>query len=666
MSRISAARAGPLLGLGLFVLVVTLCFNGGAYYAGTTGVAAAVVALGLCARTALVRRPFAGFGWTAAVAGIAFGGLAALTLVSSAWSDAPARATVEYDRVLLYVLVLLGFASARRTPARLRWLVYGLAAAAAVVCLAGLVTRVAPDVWPIADNLFDGRLSYPLTYWNALGLLAAIGCVLSTHLAASEREPAAVRVAGSAVLPLLAAALVLTFSRSGIAVALGGVIAYLVVARPRGAVGALIALVPAVGYAVQAALGAELLAGPDPTTAAATEQGHELGLVLLACAGAAALLRLATLLLDPLVVRTLEPAGRRRSARAAGVLVVLACLGGAVAAGTVGAIDERVQSFVDNDPVEREDAPLRNRLTEAGGEFRILFWARSIDQLEAHPLRGSGAGTFQLVWQQTRPRGTQAVEVIAVVDGHSLYAELAGELGWPGLVLLAVGLVAILGGFASLARGPDRAVGAALLAAALAWLVHAGFDWDWEVPGVTAWLFAAGGLALARPASATPDGDRGSGPRWPVRTVVALACAGLAILPAQVALSQRHLDRSAAAFRAGDCAEAIAAARSTTAALGSRPEPRQIAAVCEIRAGNGAAAVRQIVSARRRDPRNWALHYTEALIRATAGLDPRAAIRQARRLNPGDPFTIEADEALSTDRPSAWRRRGPRLPLPER
>lgn len=663
--RTHRSLAGPLAGLALFALVVALGFSGGGYYAGTTGTCAAAIALVLCARTALVRRPFAGFGRATAVAGVALGLLALLSLASLAWSDAPARAVTEYDRTLLYVLVLLGFGSLQRSPARLRWLVYGLTAAAAVVCLAGLVTRLAPDVWPVERNILNERLSFPLTYWNALGLIAAVGCILGIHLAASEREPVGVRLAGCVVVPVLATALVLTFSRAGIAVALGGMATYLVVARPRGALGAAIALVPSVGYAVTATLDAERLAQPDPTTAAAVEQGHELALVLAACVGGAALLRLVTLPLDGAVTRLLEPVGRRRLARVAGGVLALACVAGALAAGVVGEVDRRVEGFADDDPVDFADTSVRDRLTRSGGEYRTLFWEHSLDQLAAHPLTGSGAGTFHLTWQQARPPGTDRRRVISVVEGHSLYAELAGELGWPGLLLLTVGLLAIVVRFAWLARGPDRAVGAALLGAGLAWLVHAGFDWDWETPGVTAWLFAAGGLALARPVGA-PDRRRGAGPRAPVRAVVALTCAGLAVLPAQMAWSQRHLDRSSRAFRAGDCAKALPAAREATAALALRPEPRRIAAICAIRAGDEAQALRQIAGARRRDPKNWTLHYTEALIRATAGKDPRAAMRRARRLNPGDPFTIEGTAALASNRRATWRRRGPKLPLPER
>jgi Flp pilus assembly protein TadD len=106
-------------------------------------------------------------------------------------------------------------------------------------------------------------------------------------------------------------------------------------------------------------------------------------------------------------------------------------------------------------------------------------------------------------------------------------------------------------------------------------------------------------------------------------------------------------------------------ARRATAALGLRPEPLRIAAICEIRAGRGDAAIRLITRARQRDPGDWSFHYTESIIRATAGVDPRPALKRARAVNPNDPFVVNAKRRLSTGSRAAWLRRGPRLPLAE-
>ena len=56
---------------------------------------------------------------------------------------------------------------------------------------------------------------------------------------------------------------------------------------------------------------------------------------------------------------------------------------------------------------------------------------------------------------------------------------------------------------AARARGPDRPIYAALFAVLLAWAIHAGMDWDWEMPVVTLVFFLLGGFALANTAGGT-------------------------------------------------------------------------------------------------------------------------------------------------------------------
>src|SRR6185437_10814954 len=104
-----------------------------------------------------------------------------------------------------YLLVLLLFGTVRASPANIRWLIRGLALGASIVCVAGLMTRLMPNVWPTAPDVSNQRLSFPVTYWNTLGLLAALGIVLCFHLACSLSEKPFVRVLAAGVLPLLAA-----------------------------------------------------------------------------------------------------------------------------------------------------------------------------------------------------------------------------------------------------------------------------------------------------------------------------------------------------------------------------------------------------------------------------------------------------------------------------
>ena len=177
-------------------LTIYLSFNGGGFFPNTQAFAALVLAAALGLRIAFAEEPFAGF---SKPLGVAVGGLALYalwTLMSAAWSDSTARALLEFNRALLYLLALVLFGSLPRTASNFRWMVRGLALGIVVVCVCGLVTRVLPDVWPISGTLADNRLSYPLTYWNAMGLLASVGAILCFHLACSRSEPALARVLG--------------------------------------------------------------------------------------------------------------------------------------------------------------------------------------------------------------------------------------------------------------------------------------------------------------------------------------------------------------------------------------------------------------------------------------------------------------------------------------
>lgn len=150
-----------------------------------------------------------------------------------------------------------------------------------------------------------------------------------------------------------------------------------------------------------------------------------------------------------------------------------------------------------------------------------------------------GAGTYALLWDQERQREFQ------VEDAHTLYLEMLGELGVVGLLLILVVVGVVLIGLLLRVRGPSRGVAAGLLGAALTWVLHAGIDWDWEMPAVTVWFFAIGGLAVARRVTGGgEDGDdprpartSAQGPPRLVRLLAALGCLLLAVVPARIALS---------------------------------------------------------------------------------------------------------------------------------
>jgi O-antigen ligase len=114
---------------------------------------------------------------------------------------------------------------------------------------------------------------------------------------------------------------------------------------------------------------------------------------------------------------------------------------------------------------------------------RPAFWRVAVSDASSHPLLGSGAGSFDDYWLRHRAIGA------FVEDAHSLYLETAAELGLVGLTLLGCALLVPLAAAARRRLDPLVSIAAA---AYVTFLVHAGLDWDWEMPATT-----LAGLALA-------------------------------------------------------------------------------------------------------------------------------------------------------------------------
>jgi O-antigen ligase len=644
-------------------LTIYLAFHGGGFFAGEPAQLAVVFSLLLVLRVTLADEPAAGFRWPLFLAAACLSLLSSWALLSALWSGAPARAIVEFDRALAYALVLIFFGSFAARPERRRLALRGVAVGMWVVCGCAFVTRALPDVWPISPNVVNERLSYPLTYWNALGLMATLGLLMALHFACSEREPRAWRVAGAAVAPMLAATLVLTFSRGAIGLFVPAAVVYLVLARPRGALGGVAAFAPAVAIAALGAYGAEALAQDDPTTPAAVDEGSGLALAVVACAVGAGLLRALLLGLDARLERVQITQRTRRRAGLAVLSAVLALgVTGAVALDAAGFLERQYDRFVEGAPTQR-DAPTRARLSDPSSNNRLDHWKVAIDTFRAQPLTGTGAGTFGIEWVRERDPDAEPY----VEDAHSLYLEVLAELGLPGLLLVSGAVLAVLAATLARLKRRSRHLEAILFATGLTWAVHAGIDWDWEMPAVTLWFFALGGMTLARAAPAHETAPQPAGPAAPrrlTRLVAGVGLLALATTPALVALSQARLNDSVTALKAGNCGEAIDAALGSARALGVRPQPFMLLSLCDARLDRHEVAISTARRAVDLDEENWQTHYTLALALANAGRDPRSAARRTLRLNPYGRLPVDISERFDTDDPKEWRRRARTARLP--
>jgi hypothetical protein len=537
---------------------------------------------------------------------------------------------------------------------RIRWMLYGMAAGIAVVCAVALVARTMPDVIFDPALAEEDRLGYPLGYWNALGMLSGIGVLFCGHLACSLRDHWVVRALAAGAVPALTAVLYYTFSRGALWATGGALLVYLLIARPRGVVGAAIATAPPTAFVLAAINPTNDLTAPQWAVPEAVAAGHRAALAIGVACLAAAVMRGLLVPLDGILGRARLAARIRRPvlAGAAAALAVVA-LGGFAAADVPGLVTTKYEEFTaDEDGVPSYAGS--SRLLSAQNNGRREHWDVALAAFDRDRLHGTGAGTYGLNWAHDRK------DTVSVQDAHSFYIELLGELGWPGVVFGASVLLLILAGFACRARGPDRALFATLLAAGLAWSIHAAVDWDWEMAAVTLWLFAFGGAVLARAGR-----NNAPPPRWTIAARVAAAalCVALLILPARVAISQARIDRALDAVESGECATARAEARGALSATPTRALPYHILGFCLIQSGRPQASAAAMRSAVQRDPNNWELRYSYAIALALSGADPRAEIRRALRLNPNEQLTRDAVQRFTRTGRQAWQRAGNRSKL---
>jgi O-Antigen ligase len=665
----STTRAGELAITALMLLpgalIVFTGFNAGGYFPTSTAIVVIVLAQILLVRIVQAPRPFAGFAPSTLIALVALALYALLTLLSASWSHSNSRALIEFDRAWLYLLILLLYGTIRPSTQQLRWFLRGLVLGMGIVCIAGLISRVLPDFWHTAPDVANQRLSYPVTYWNTLGLLAALGIVLAFHLVCTLGERRLVRVLAAALVPLLAVTLFFTFSRGAIVAGAIGLAVYMLVARPNGLLSGALASVPGTVALLVVAYHANLLDTVDPTTPAAVSQGHRVALAAGICATACGALRLLlAIVLDPRLQRSAGwPRLSSRSRRGAGVGIAAALVLAGLALGLPHTVARDWNRFMSGAPTHGSAGDLRQRLSDPSNDGRTDLWRVALHDFTASPGHGQGAGTYQTSWDRQRPRFAY------VINAHSLYLQAMAELGLPGLLLLLALIGATLVGLGTRARGSRRSLYGVLLAAGVVWALHAGVDWDWEMPVVTLGFFAAAGLALSPRGRSRSSlrGDSGSslrdGPRsgWVpgrgARLTLGVLCLAGVVLPVLIIGSQRRLGEAEHALYASNCTAASSAALSSIGWLDVRPEPYEILGFCDVQRGlprQGVAAMRQAV---RLDPGSWETYYALAIAQAAAGIDPRRNAEKALQMNPFEPLTREAARELRVSGPTEWVRR---------
>ena len=560
---------------------------------------------------------------------VAIGCFAAWIGLSLLWTSSTSRTVLELERALAYLAMLFAVVVLVRRGAY-RSLLGGAWAAVVVVCTYALATRLFPERLGVFDPIAGYRLSEPLGYWNALGIFACLGAVLALGFSA-RADSVAVRCAAGASLLVLLPTVYFTFSRaSWIALGIGLASAILLDPRRLQLVTAALALAPAPALGVALAFRSDALTRLGVTVEDASREGHSLAGVLLALAFVNALIALGFSYAEGRFV--ISSRVRRAYAVALAVVALLAVVAAFVRFGSPPTIVKRIHDSI-LEPAPNTPEDLNRRLFNLSSRGRVTGWKFAWHDAEEDPVLGSGAGTFELYWLEHRPSRMK------IRDAHSLYLETLAELGPLGLAILSVALALPIAGAI---RARRRALVPAALGAYVAYLLHAGVDWDWEMVAVTMTALLCGTAALARSRS---DSEVPISRRWRFGLVglpLVLAAIGFVGVNGNGALADARDDANQRLWAASEEDAAKAEAWVPWSS-----DPWRYVGEAQLARGERTSAAHSFRIAIDKDPKDPDLW--QGLAFATTGRERREALTEALRLNPRDPDLVPLAKRLGID-----------------
>ncbi len=539
--------------------------------------------------------------------------LAAWEAVSIEWSILPSRSWDYANRGFVYLaFACLGVLLAG-VPRR--WVAAGLAGLLGVLFAVALAAKVFPSLYD--DYGRAARLRWPVAYWNELALLGAMAVPLALWLAGRERDRRA-RIAGALLLYAAVVVVVLTYSRTGVVLAVVAGAAWLVLDRERlEDIETLALAVPAGGVVAAIGLALPGIRADGEAGSVRSHDGRLFGLALVL--GALAVGAGAWFLLG----REVALARRRlvlRAAIAAVAVVVVAAGAAAVvhAGGPVDFVQARWAEFA-----HRQSSPTPGRLATTSSGNRWTWWQQAWDAFTRHPAGGTGAGSFRLTSNLRSDN-----PVLTTAEPHNVPLQFLSETGIVGFLLylgiVAAAVVALRG------RVRGRATTALTLVVLLG-VLHQVVDIDWDFVATQGPLFALAGFLVAEP-------GRVLAPRRLLpAAAVAVACLAALYSLFSPWLADRRLNVGWDRWFAGDFVGARLAAKQAHALNPLAVEPLWLWAQSE---SDDAAARTLYLRAAHREPQNPETWYELGYFEAEILGDWRPAYRHLDRswhLNPFGP-----------------------------
>jgi hypothetical protein len=632
-------------------------------------------------------------GWAVGLL-FAFAALTALTVV---WSVQPDDSFKDAGRMLAYCGVFAAaVALARAVPAHWPAVLGGIVLAASVVCVYALLTKVFPASLDAGDVY--ARLRAPYSYWNAIGLTAAMGAIGCMWLGARRTGHALLSALAYPAMGLMLLTLMLAYSRGAlVALVLGLALWFSIVPlRLRGAA-LLISGAVCAGGVIAWDFSRHALNSDNVALAQRTSAGHQLGVLIVAMLVLLSVIGLAfgfwTGRNAPSIVSRRRVGTMLLSLLA---VVVLACAGALAAShrGFTGTISHTLHSLTDPHAPVPSNGP--GRLT-AVGSVRARYWNEALKVYQAHPVLGAGAEGYATARLRYR------TETLDVRHAHGYIVQTLADLGLVGLgITLALLLVwmaaagrsthplnrrwsswSTLRGWLDRAGSggtpgwrrltsadgpaaaytPERVGMLSMLCLVVVFGIHSIADWTWYVPGnacvallCAGWLAGRGPLGAGAARSAPAGSPRAIEPGAGKASAAALGVPDVAAatgapgpshvgrtgLPELEGLRARLSPRALGAVR---ITVAVAALVGALLAAWVQWQPQRSAtasqqALTEL-ASNPHGALSTAQTAVSRDPLSAQALFTLSAVQQATGRPElaRATLQRAVRLQPSNPQT---------------------------
>jgi hypothetical protein len=637
--------------LALLATITAFGFLSGGYIFTRTAPVAFVFAGLVVAGVWLVRRPERPS--SAHVVGlVALAGLVVWTGLSVLWSVGPDLSWVSFDVAAFYLLVAVVCGVLPGGRAQLRVAAYGLAVVVTVLAAYALLGKIAPDL--VTNAHVFARLSGSIGYWNVLAAIIVMVVPIALEAASRPGLPPWGRGLVSSALVVLLFTFFFTFSRGGF-LALGVALLVYFVLAARRLSGVASFAVPAVLVAAVLYRERHLATLFSATTndALRAAQGHALARWVVA----AVLIAFVAQVLFAYEQRS-RPLSAR-DARVVGVAVLVVLVAAPLAFGAVylpehGGVAGWVRTHARDALGGTGPANSASRLTSLGTSGRLPWYREAIRGFRAHPLTGSGAGTFRFTnyLYRTQPW--------VVMHSHSQWLNILSELGLVGFVLFAVAVAGlVLAAFGRLRDrvDPERSLLAACQAAVVVFVMHMSIDWDWDMAVITVAFLLLAGVAAGyvrergRAAETPPTGGGQAAPFhkrpvWRLSPAVRLLATGLVALGV-VSWSLPYLSQGAAMRAVDEASRGRLAQAAASAQQAGRLDPLAVdplVTLALVRTDQHRLRVAQTAldEAIRLQPRNYVPYYQMGVLEQRGFGQEAAAVpwfRRALALNPLDALT---------------------------